>query len=623
MEWPTCTSVQKCRGVQLVPDGACIAHSDRRTQDLALAIAKAGANLDAFRGVEVYPHLLRRLLAACRPAPDERPILRGARFDRAILIAADLRGVSFVGFCDFTATTFAGDTSFINAAFSSVASFNAARFMADALFYDATFEDDILFSSAEFRGRAAFAGSAFRDGALFDKATFHGFAGFRKVKFADGADFDKVKFAGSADFDKVKFADSARFEEAIFRGSASFNGAAFAGGAWFSDCRFEESTSFFRTAFRGSTAFDGVRFGQDATFSEASFKREVDLGSARFGGDLDFESAEIDSGGLVAVAPESDLNLRHARFGGPLEVVAIAKDVWLEATTFASGGHLALVGAVSASSARFGGAITLTQPTFAIAVWRLVSWLARAGQPPSRTYLDSLAYASLEEPLTVGIGVSLEDCDFTSVQHLHRLEVLDLTAFARGPRSRRVIEGEIRWRAYHRNRAGSLRRALMPTWPEPWYRANAPSAGELAATYRALRRSREESLDAPGGGDFYYGELEMRRHDESRPSGERWVLWAYWAASGYGLRPLRSTGALALTFVLATALTTAFGLEASAADTAALAVFASVAGSAVSLTGQVTEELNTTGELIRLATRLLGPLFIGLTVLAIRGRVTR
>jgi hypothetical protein len=37
-------------------------------------------------------------------------------------------------------------------------------------------------------------------------------------------------------------------------------------------------------------------------------------------------------------------------------------------------------------------------------------------------------------------------------------------------------------------------------------------AERLAKVYRALRKGREDEGNAPGAGDFYYGEMEMRRH---------------------------------------------------------------------------------------------------------------
>ncbi|MGH1553539.1 hypothetical protein ACRAWF_20865 [Streptomyces sp. L7] len=65
-----------------------------------------------------------------------------------------------------------------------------------------------------------------------------------------------------------------------------------------------------------------------------------------------------------------------------------------------------------------------------------------------------------------------------------------------------------------------------------------PSA--LAPLYRQLRKSFEDSRNEPDAADFYYGEMEMRRHDLKRSRAERALLSLYWAVSGYGLRVSRA-----------------------------------------------------------------------------------
>ncbi|MEU1409580.1 hypothetical protein ABZ471_46500 [Streptomyces sp. NPDC005728] len=73
--------------------------------------------------------------------------------------------------------------------------------------------------------------------------------------------------------------------------------------------------------------------------------------------------------------------------------------------------------------------------------------------------------------------------------------------------------------------------------PEPRL---APGPDELASVYRALRKATEDAKNEPDAADFYYGEMEMRRHDRARPWGERALLRIYWALSGYGLRASRA-----------------------------------------------------------------------------------
>ncbi|MER6625394.1 hypothetical protein [Streptomyces sp. NPDC000931] len=82
-----------------------------------------------------------------------------------------------------------------------------------------------------------------------------------------------------------------------------------------------------------------------------------------------------------------------------------------------------------------------------------------------------------------------------------------------------------------------------------------PDPDDVAAVYRQLRKAFEDGKNEPGAADFYYGAMEMRRHDRTgTPPGERGLLWGYWLVSGYGLRASRALGwllaAMAITIVL-------------------------------------------------------------------------
>ena len=92
---------------------------------------------------------------------------------------------------------------------------------------------------------------------------------------------------------------------------------------------------------------------------------------------------------------------------------------------------------------------------------------------------------------------------------------------------------------------------------------------QIAALYRALRKSREEDKDEAGAADLYYGEMEMRRHHAGtvvhhgrvRALSDLVVLTLYWAGSGYGLRASRSLATLALTIAIASVGLRFFGFK--------------------------------------------------------------
>ncbi len=155
--------------------------------------------------------------------------------------------------------------------------------------------------------------------------------------------------------------------------------------------------------------------------------------------------------------------------------------------------------------------------------------------------------------------------------------------------------------------------------------------GAIAGLYRALRKSREDARDEPGAADFYYGEMEMRRHAHgradhgdggSRGRVDRGVLTAYWLVSGYGLRAWRAIAWLAgvtVAFALAFHLV-GFTRPPQPATywTSLLYAFRST----ISLTdNDVT--LTAWGQLLQALLRLTGPVLLGLALLALRNRVKR
>jgi hypothetical protein len=162
-------------------------------------------------------------------------------------------------------------------------------------------------------------------------------------------------------------------------------------------------------------------------------------------------------------------------------------------------------------------------------------------------------------------------------------------------------------------------------------------ATEIASLYRALRKGREDERDEPGAADFYYGEMEMRRHTRGSPAMS--ILHAYWAASGYALRPIRAfTTLLLVVVVFAFAfLTVGFAepsrlavVEAgspaaaqSLSDPNVVDALTFSAGTATAVISAPSRPLTREGEVLRVLLRIVGPVLAGLTLLAIRGRVKR
>jgi hypothetical protein len=183
-----------------------------------------------------------------------------------------------------------------------------------------------------------------------------------------------------------------------------------------------------------------------------------------------------------------------------------------------------------------------------------------------------------------------------------------------------------------------------------------PPRHEHTLTPRPRRRpGRTDGKNEPGAADFYYGEMEMRRHSrDATPRVERGLLHAYWLLSGYGLRASRAAGWLIAAMITTVLLLMGFGLPQNSPRQAASGNVPA-AGGRVTFTidrddpqnpthGRFTgkrfekalnvtlnsvifrssgQDLTTTGTYIEMGSRLLEPALLALAVLAVRGRIKR
>jgi hypothetical protein len=165
-------------------------------------------------------------------------------------------------------------------------------------------------------------------------------------------------------------------------------------------------------------------------------------------------------------------------------------------------------------------------------------------------------------------GLDLRACRFADAHHLDQLRIEGPPPFADTPRGwkagwawppvwrwtrRQALAEEHHWRAEEpRKRAGWYPPACQPPASPP--RRAKPvlvvSPERLAVLYRQLRKAQEDTKNEPGAADFYYGEMEMRRHAARRFSPEWWWVSLYWLVSGYALRAGRALATLALVLVV-------------------------------------------------------------------------
>ncbi|MCT2589654.1 pentapeptide repeat-containing protein [Streptomyces sp. N2-109] len=606
-----------------------MADADREAYLAGLA---PGADLDHC-GTLFAGDLLRELIDAVRDPADEQPRIGHARFRGATFDAdarfcgatfdgdAEFRGVTFIGIADFRDASFC-DTDFGLAEFHAYVCFGGAAFFGHAWFKAAKFSKDADFKAAKFHSYVTFELAIFSSTAWFWDVAFSKIAGFGAAKFTGHAEFTHATFSDKAEFNMVTFL-RAHFHGVTFSGSAQFISARFSESGWFKEARFRAETEF--TDARSShVGFDGATFEITSQVGPLVC-RHLDLSGARFGAPVTIEAA-TDHCTCVRTRWESTAALRLRYTTVDLSDAVIEYPV-----------------SVAARATGFDG------------VLRPVDESALAERDP-RVQVASVS--GIDTAHLVLRDVDLSACRFTGAFHLDQLRLEGRCTFAAAPfglhrrgifpvrwTPRRTLAEEHHWRAA----TGAI------NWtPEPAGGTTAqPSA--LAPVYRQLRKSFEDGKNEPDAADFYYGEMEMRRHDGERPRAERTLLTLYWAVSGYGLRASRALacllGAMAVT-VLAMMLwgipkdvpkpaTTGHLTEQDISLTTDNAAPVNPSGPLrTRLTSERWEkslrivvnsvvfrssgqDLTTTGIYTEMACRLTEPVLFGLAALAVRGRVKR
>ncbi|MFD7965925.1 pentapeptide repeat-containing protein [Streptomyces zaomyceticus] len=609
-----------------------------------------------------------------------------------------------------------GNAQFRSAIFEGDAQFGSAIFEGDAQFGSAIFKADAKFGSAIFKGAAWFGSAIFKADAKFGWATFEGLAEFRRATFEGDAWFRSATFQGDADFVSTTFKAEAQFGSATFERTVWFDSATFQGGVWFDSVAFQGDAEFESATFQRDAWFESATFQRDARFESATFQRvtvirsptnegaarfryainesAAQFGSATFQGDAWFGSATFEGDAWFESATfQGDARFESATFQGDARFES-AK--FVDAVQF---GPLACAGRVVLSGAVFGGPVTLSFAARRLEC-RRTRWSSTAEIRLRYTTVD-FAHAVFEYPLTIaaepdpfvltngrplaedpfacapGPGVrvaslrgvdaahlvladvDLSGCLFAGTVHLDQLRLEGACTFDMAPPAvhwwrwppvrfteRRVLAEEHHWRASQPQAVRGWNVAVL----------GAGRAGplQLAPVYRALRKAFEDGKHEPGAADFYYGEMEMRRHADDIPSSERGLLTAYWALSGYGLRASRALVWLGTAMFLTIVLLMAVGL---AQDTPKQTASGTVPADGGKVTFEIDkddpknptgkrftgerfekalnvtlnsvvfrssgQDLTTAGTYIEMTSRLTEPVLLGLAVLAVRNRVKR
>lgn len=639
--WPHCADGADpdldpvgCRGIHVPGHTLCLAHLAPADRDTFLATLTAGMGIDC-RGTTFTEQLLDDLLLTALLDPTTgRPRLGTARFGGATFTGhPHFGGAAFTGRADFRGATFTSDVDFSYVTFAGEARFDDVDFTGNAWFNHATFARDVTLGDVTFTRDAHFDGATFSR-ADFRNATFNGKCTFHGTTFTGNAWFSYVTFPGDVVFEDAAFTGDAGFGDVTFTGDTRFRGATFTGNAWFSDATFTHDADFHHVTFIG-----------DAQFSRVRFERAASLGPLTCG---------------------SVLDLSEAIFSVPVTIHVAATEVRCVRTRWDATVSLHLRYAkVDLSDA------VVTQPTAVTthpAPFPDMSAPDLTGEPAVKvTSLRGVDAAHL-----VLTDADLSGCVFTGAFHLDQLRLAGRTQFASVPTGiirhglvpvkftrRRTLVEEHHWRAIRTPPTGSAtpnNREWISEAVRPSESTLAPKPYDLAPLYRDLRKAFEDAKNEPGAADFYYGEMEMRRHDHHDTTrAERGLLTAYWALSGYGLRASRALGWLLLAMTTTVMVMMLWGLP---TDDPKPELTGKVTNQNVRLTTDTPAPVNPSGPLhervsterfekslrvvvnsvifrssgqnlttggtyTEMASRLTEPVLLGLAALAIRGRIKR
>ncbi|MER5302136.1 pentapeptide repeat-containing protein [Streptomyces lasiicapitis] len=654
--WPHCgdgsspQGINGCLGIPVSGHTACLAHLTDPDRDAYLAGLSPGADID-HRGTPFTGLLLNALLNALSDPATGHPHLGAAAFDAA----------TFEGFASFESATFEGIAEFGHATFEGgYVSFESATFKYNAEFGYTTFKHNVRFEYATFERDAEFGSTTFESLADFEGATFAGYASF-----------ESTTFKGLTDFRHATFEGTTAFEGATFEGYATFGSATF-GVVRFGSAAFERHVEFRSVVFMGDAFFDYTTFKRDVEFESATFlcgahfvyttfMRNVQFESATFEGDAEFRSATFaDTASVGPLVCTGRVRLSGAVFEGPATLSLATHLLECRRTRWSSTAEVRLrYATVDFAHAVFEYPLTIAaEPDpFVLANGQQMAEDPFASAPDPDVRMASLR--GVDAAHLVLADIDLSGCLFVGTVHLDQLRLEGACTFDTSPpgvhwrrwplvrfTERRALAEEHHWRA--------IQPGAVPGWNVAVLGAGRAGPLQLAPVYRALRKAFEDGKHEPGAADFYYAEMEMRRHADDIPRSERSLLTAYWALSGYGLRVSRALAWLAAAMLLTVVLLMAVGLPRDTPRQTAIGTVPAGGGKVTfeidkddpqnptgsRFTGErldkslnITlnsvvfrssgQDLTTAGTYIEMTSRLTEPVLLGLAVLAIRNRVKR
>jgi uncharacterized protein YjbI with pentapeptide repeats len=613
----------------------------------------------SFDGARLYPTACFKRARFGQTAFDRAkyPLLTGADLgDETSFKGARFGRATFAGAVFPDAASFAGsDTDFETVTFSGVSQCSVESpqiTMAEP----ATFGANVSFAEATLGLNANFARVHFGPGANFSDSVFKHDASFAGADLGDRAAFCRTRFGRNVAFAERVPAESPN-ATAPDTGRQLATPAVFGKDVSFESATFGPYASFRGVDFGDRLSFDEAEFGADASFETASFGANAQLTRLKLEGNASFADSRFGEGLHLQIVKGGTISLQRAK---------VSRDSWLSAQctvidltrgAFSNGLNL------STSAHVLLGGVELKGPS-----------VIRGLEVPSehdksqRAAEDKLSPARLASLRDVDLanlrlqGVDLTACSFSGAYNLENVRLEEPFEFGEPPTGRRwtrrrVLRDEQSWRCQFGPKRVREKWCADGQPQQAERNLEARRDGKLArreakgvqGLYRALRKSLEDLKNEPGAADFYYGEMEMRRHAAQRTSAEGLFLFAYWLVAGYALRGLRTVAAFFLVIALGCLAFGSFGFDKKvtiqyrpvAVDSEYrapvygtekisdgrpgfrdAAVYSLQSATAL-LRPPSPQALTLPGQVVEVILRVLGPLLLGLAIFSVRGRFRR
>jgi len=302
--------------------------------------------------------------------------------------------------------------------------------------------------------------------------------------FPNMAKFIGFTFSKPVGFFGVMFEKGAYFSGATFQGKAYFCGAKFKGETSFDRATFQDDAEFSQTTVDPVAFFPGAEFNQRASFSGATFKNSAKFRSATFHGVTDFSTATF----------EGEADYTGASFRGSVTF----QDSRYSAGRFDSAEFL---NEIDWSRCRFKNELSFSRAFFTDQSIMFTS-NPDAMEPRAVIIGEGCLLAFDRVRILEPKGIEFVDIDLSKTRLLHT----DVSHVR--------FLGE-RWPVSRKGRSVAYDEKLLKHTPK-----NAAAVAEL---YRRLRRNYEVALRYSDAGQFFVGEMEVRKWALS--PGDGFINW--------------------------------------------------------------------------------------------------